>query len=292
MLALNCERVIFDGGVALHRAKGGFHTHVNSKGGPVPVQPSQLVSAGLRPLLAIIRLPADVPATVLLDAAGRGVRRFSAMGLFERHGFHAFDLEYLSAALVYHLEALARHYETIRDRFREITLIPGASVSKEANYQNQPEPYFEFDAVITAARRAYNSCRYLLWQRWGPSTYFPLPNSFSRTVTLCERLDSNLRDDLTASWDHCGTKLTAYRDCMQHYVPVNFGLATVSMREVLPGVWSASARIPDNPEARSKTAFRFQCRLDALSFAWQVAVEVHRVIDLILHEAYSENDSG
>jgi len=209
------------------------------------------------------------------------------MGLFERHGFHAFDLEYLSAALVYHLEALARHYETIRDRFREI--IPGASVSKEANYQNQPEPYFEFDAVITAARRAYNSCRYLLWQRWGPATYFPLPNSFSRTVSLCESLDSNLRADLLASWDQCGIKLTAYRDCMQHYVPVDFGLATVSMKEVLPGIWSASARIPDNPEARSKKAFRFQGRLDALSFAWQVAVEVHRVIDLILHEAYSEN---
>ena len=95
-----------------------------------------------------------------------------------------------------------------------------------------------------------------------------------------------------ASWNEWGERLTAYRDCMQHYVPVDFGLATVSMKEVLPGVWSASARIPDNPEARSKSAFKFQGRLDALSFAWQVSVEVHRVIDLIVHRAYSEDVSG
>ena len=169
LLALNCERVIFDGGVTLHRAQGGFVTHPGSKGGPVSVDLSQVADAGLRPLLAILRLPANLSVPVLLDADAKGVRRFSATALFERHGFHAFDLEYLSTALVYHLDALARHYEVIRDRFREIILIPGAHQTQEANYSHHPEPYFEFDAVITAARRAYDSCRYVLWQRWGPS---------------------------------------------------------------------------------------------------------------------------
>ena len=59
---------------------------------------------------------------------------------------------------------------------------------------------------------------------------------------------------------------------------VDFGLATLFMKQVIPRVWSASARIPDNPEARSKPAFRFMRHLDALSFAWEVAIEVHRVM--------------
>ena len=169
LLDLSFERLTLEGGVSLYRSEKGCFTHLNSKGGPIAVDPACLANAGLRPLLAILRLPAGVPLTLLLDTNGRGVKRFSAMGLFEHYGFHAFSLDYLSNALVYHLEALARNYESVRDRFQEVSLIPGAELSDAANFSYQPEPYFEFDAVITAARRAYDSCRYLLWRIWGAS---------------------------------------------------------------------------------------------------------------------------
>jgi hypothetical protein len=290
-LDLSFERLIFEGGVSLYKTEKGFSTHLNSKGGPITVDPAHLANAGLRPLLAILRLPAGVPLTLLLDTNGRGVKRFSAMGLFERHGFHAFSLDYLSNALAYHLEALARNYESARDRFQEVSLIPGAELSDEVNFSYQPEPYFEFDAVITAARRAYDSCRYLLWRIWGPAKS-SVPSSFSRTIPLCRKLDPAVRDNLISSWDRYGRRLTDYRDCIQHYVPVDFGLATMFMKQVIPRVWSASARIPDNPEARSKPAFRFTRHLDALSFAWEVAIEVHRVMDLVLQQGYGETGAA
>ena len=101
-------------------------------------------------------------------------------------------------------------------------------MSHEVNFSYQLEPYFEFDAAVTVARRAYDSCRYVLWRRWGPSQS-SVPSSFSRTVPLCTTLDPAVRDDLIASWERYGKNLTDYRDCIQHYVPVDFGLATSFM---------------------------------------------------------------
>ena len=290
-LESSVHRIVFERGISLYRKESGFYTHLNSKGGPVHIDPTRLVETGLRPLLATLRLPAGVPVTLIFNSDKRGVKQFSAMGLFERHGYHAFSLDYLTSALKYHLDALAQSYESVRDRFLDATLIPGAGLGNEVIFSYQLEPYFEFDAAVTVARRAYDSCRYVLWQRWGPSQR-DVPNSFYRTVPLCTRLDPAVRDDLIASWERYGKNLTDYRDCIQHYVPVDFGLASSFMKQVLPGVWSASARIPDNPQARSKSAFRFTRKLDALSFAWEVAVEVHRVIDLVLHQSYKEDSAA
>src|SRR5882724_1958736 len=177
------DRIIFEGGISLYRKESGFCTHLNSKGGPVIIHPTQLVETGLRPLLARLQLPTGVPFTLILNSEGREVTRFSAMGLFEHHGYYAFSLDYLTNALLYHLDALARNYETVRDRILDAALIPGAGLGNEVNFTYQPEPYFEFDAAITVARRAYDSCRYVLWRMWGPSKG-SVPSSFSRTIPL------------------------------------------------------------------------------------------------------------
>jgi len=282
------ERLVFEGGIAIYRSGTGFFTHIQSKAGPVVVSPSELRQAGLRPLLATLRLPAGVPLSLILDGKGQAAKRFSAMAMFQRHGFHAAALEYLSGAILYHLEALTRNYETVRDKFKDDAVIPGAPMGREALFSSHPEPYFEFDALIAAARRAYDACRYVLWKACGPSTT-SLPRSFSRTVPLCMKLDARVRDDLVDSWDRWGARLTEYRDCIHHYVPIDFGLTTMFMKEALPGVWAASARIPDNPDARSKSAFRFAGRLDALSFGWEVANEVHRVMEVIIRVAFTED---
>jgi hypothetical protein len=78
-----------------------------------------------------------------------------------------------------------------------------------------------------------------------------------------------------------GTLVTKYRDCIHHYVPLDFGLASIDMQEHLPGVWAAWARVPDNPEARSKSRFRFTKDLDALTLGWNIAAEVSTVLRIV-----------
>ena len=90
-------------------------------------------------------------------------------------------------------------------------------------------------------------------------------------MPLCTKLNPIVREDLQNSWERWGVLLTSYRDCVHHYVPLDFGLTTISVHDEGHGVWSASARIPDNPEARSKKNFKFQRGRDALTYGWQVA---------------------
>lgn len=56
------------------------------------------------------------------------------------------------------------------------------------------------------------------------------------------------------------------------------------MQEHFSGVWGAMARIPDNPEVRSKQRFSFKEDLDALTFGWQAACAVLRVLRLVANE--------
>ena len=130
-LESSVHRIVFEGGISLYRKESGFCTHLNSKGGPVTIDPTRLVETGLRPLLATLQLPGGVPVTLILNSDGRGVKQFSVMGLFRRHGYHAFSLDYLTSALKYHLDALAQNYESVRDRFLDTTLIPGAEMGNE-----------------------------------------------------------------------------------------------------------------------------------------------------------------
>jgi len=49
--------------------------------------------------------------------------------------------------------------------------------------------------------------------------------------------------------------------------------------------WSARVQIPDNPEVRSKKAFTYTQRLDALSYCRGVAEELLTVMTLVINSA-------
>jgi hypothetical protein len=51
------------------------------------------------------------------------------------------------------------------------------------------------------------------------------------------------------------------------------------------GGWMARVRIPDNPEARSKTKFTYGRSLDALTFTHDCAAELLDVTNLIMATA-------
>jgi hypothetical protein len=68
-------------------------------------------------------------------------------------------------------------------------------------------------------------------------------------------------------------------------VPVDLPFATVTVQQKFPGIFTAWARIPDNPGAHSKTKFTFKKRLDALTYGWETANEVLRVLEVVVDAA-------
>ena len=185
---------------------------------------------------------------------------------------HAMNAQYVAGAMVYHCQKLALVYADICDQLigiRSVMPIDG----EYSSFQGRSEGYYEFEALVTAARRTYDSLRYILWPVFG-SGGGQMPSNFPKTIKSCTRLPNSLRDRLSASWASKGEKLTSYRHCIHHYVPVTFGIETASMRKVDCGSWSVQLRIPDNPEAKSTRQFDFAGGLDALTYGWEVTDHV------------------
>jgi hypothetical protein len=95
---------------------------------------------------------------------------------------------------------------------------------------------------------------------------------------------------LETSWELYGEKMTAYRDCIQHYVPVTFGIQTASMERVAGDIWSVRLRLPDNPERKSQPAFKFEKNLDALTYGWELANEVMNVATVIFSRISAQDE--
>lgn len=182
------------------------------------------------------------------------------------------NMQYIAGALVYHCQELSLLYHDICNfAFRIHQMIP----RKDRTFllQGQSEAYYEFDALITAARRTYDSLRYILWNIFG-SNRDSVPRNFPKTLELCDKIPEVLRNRLFKSWSDHGKKLTDYRDCIQHYVNVSFGIESALLRQDDGGTWSVLLRIPDNPEVKSKQHFEYIYDLDALTYGWELANEL------------------
>ena len=80
---------------------------------------------------------------------------------------HTFNVSYLIGAIVHHCKRLAVVYSGITSQFANYPM-PEGNDPEKAISGHQPEPYFEFEALITATRRFYDSLRYILWQTFMP----------------------------------------------------------------------------------------------------------------------------
>jgi len=188
--------------------------------------------------------------------------------------FPAYHLFYLVGAVGYHCQRLAEHHAQIAAKYHEIQRIPGLQDSGDRGmFSYQTEPYYEFDSLIGAARRSYDCTRYLLWPRFGSRTGYT-PRSLKKLLEVDSQLPAALREQLTNSWQNFGQMLTHYRDCIHHYVPVDFGLASAYMSRHQVGAWTTMLRIPDNPEVRSKRRFTFELNRDALTYGWELSNEI------------------
>jgi hypothetical protein len=277
---VNPVRVIFESGVTA-RLFGSQWRLVNLRGGETtPVGNPKVVTEqfALKPVVLTQRLSRGDQIDLLLrclDAQSFGV----AITDVEQDAYRTisplwkiFDLAYLLRAVEYHCVQLCRHYSAICEVFARIP-IPEATEGDVAIFGGRPEPYYEFDALVTSVRRGYDACRYLLWEYFGPGQG-SVPSSFKKVLPRCGALPNDLRERLTNSWVTFGEDVTAYRDCIQHYCPVDFGISSVRMHRLSNGVWSVRVPIPDNPSARSRGKFTYGENRDALSYGWRVAEEL------------------
>ena len=178
--------------------------------------------------------------------------------------------QYVLGALEYHCTLLAESYAEAAKHYTDL-IQPIDREHEYATFGGRGGEYYEFDALVTACRRAYDSLRYIVWRCFGANG--SMPSSFYRTIRACPKLPKDLLERCERSWQHFGIPITAYRDCIQHYCPIDFGLSYVTMVRVC-GIWTSHVRIPDNPEARSRFAFLYLNNLDALTFSWEAASEV------------------
>lgn len=242
---------------------------------------------GLSPLVIIQDYADGHTAEVLLRHApgqiyGLSTTDFEQRAIRARLDFRsAHQVTYCLTSVEYHCVQLCKAY---RDVCASFTAVPAAFGGRDdpiVTYQGPVDAYFEFDALITAVRRAYDTLRYMLWKYFGAATG-SVPRSFARTLDACVSLPDELADRLAASWRSVGEPATAYRDCIQHYCPVGLGQTVMWMTRMGGGVWSTSARIPDNPSARSQSGFTYGRQLDALRFGWDCAQEVLDIAGLIV----------
>jgi hypothetical protein len=191
---------------------------------------------------------------------------------------------YLLRATEYHCIQLALLYLDACEQTKKNSDITGNNLAtgdqKDVIYSGNNEIYYEFDALITAVRRTYDSCRYLLWHFFGSRD--TLPSSFYRTIKKCKDLPIELEEKLVESWSKHGEEITTYRDCIQHYVPIDFGIGSLRMHKLDNGAWSTQALIPDNPLAKSRFKFVHADKQDALTYGWEAANEVLEIATSII----------
>jgi hypothetical protein len=280
-------RVVYEYGVeAVNASDGWVISSVEPGRQTLFATPAAVTEAvQLAPCLITERLASGQERSLLLrlDAKtpfGLGVTELFTGVLESSIIWHAYHIGYLVGSVAYHCQRLAELYVAI---CRQFAAFSGNISSEHATFGYQMEPYYEFDAAVTAARRAYDVSRYLLWRRFGGRG--SIPSSFARTLAACSQLPEELKARLETSWREVGKEITEYRDCLQHYVPVDFGLASASMENRGGGLWSVRILIPDNPEARSKEVFTYGRGLDALSYCRSVAEELLTIMSLIIDSA-------
>ena len=92
----------------------------------------------------------------------------------------------------------------------------------------------------------------------------------------------NTYPEHTPSWDEFGEKLTDYRHCIQHYIPIGLGFADAMMLPLQGNIWSVTFLIPDNPDVRSKSRFQYDSQIDALTYGWSLANEIRDIAKLVI----------
>jgi hypothetical protein len=169
------------------------------------------------------------------------------------------DVRYALRACAYHLERMAFYYAENAQQFESFKHSPRAI----SGNTDDPRVYIEIDAFLSSAPRFYEQLRRLLWKHFGTSN--PRPRSFETLLESHLKVSEDYWLILNGSWRDHGATLKKYRDRMSHYDPLNAGVLTVWL-EPKDGRWRMTARLPNNPDTKSRDRFEVDRGPDALSY--------------------------
>jgi len=289
-------RVLFDRGVEVTRAAdGGWRLpHLLGEVAAAPVDPDALMARhGLRPVVLASTGAFGAERVHLVSAAGTLGWRPPVERLYDDPvtAGEALRLRFLTDALEHHCVRLAESYARVSAEARRLMAMFGAR--ELSVLSGQPEPYFELDALLACAARAYDGVRALVWATFGdeglvrsprgsrrPSGDRPAARRFDDVVRDARRAPAVLRDALTGSWADLGADVRAYRRALLHMDSADLGHASVRLRRLDDDVLAVSIPIPDNPRAGERRRYTYARRLDALGYGWLLTTEVMRVVTL------------
>ena len=287
-------REVYEKGIETRRGDDGrFYFQSVQSGQSAEVTANPKVTYGVRRILFTERLASGQELTWLLSSAGEillgGLSDLSQVVIHNK-GMRIledyFSVSYVVGATCHHCQRLAEAYADISRRF-------ASSLAKMSNsddmvyFGHEPEPFYEFDALITAAMRSYDTMRFILWTAFGDKGSRPV--SFQEVFEKVKNnLSPTLVQHLDRTWLQFGEKLKDYRDCIQHYVPLSGEIPSACMKRLDRGVWSTSYWLPENPKAKSAKEFRFRSQLDALTYGWELANEIMDTTKAIVQEVPDE----
>jgi hypothetical protein len=209
---------------------------------------------------------------------------------YEKIIFHAINFRHNVGSVLYHCQRLAEVYAYIRRDFINTGIQPQAEKISFSPYFETP--YFDFEALVTAAVRFYETMRFLLWNTFEHTG--STPRSLEGALEHSHQIPRDLINYLGESKARIADKAKSYRDCIAHNFPAFRGGPNVTMERVQNGSWLIVALIPDNPECKSQKRFAYDLGVDALQFGWQLTNEIAEVANTVtgkVREELAKNQS-
>ena len=273
------DKVTFERGICIKKHKTGEWFYVNSEDPMSVSDPSTVMaSIGVRPVLAE-GLNQSARVTFVLPAI-----RGRLLDIYRSDLDLPKPLKYLMGSMLYHCSTLARLYAEECTRFVE-------QWSKKAIGDHTPswekekrmvtrleEPLYGFETLITKIIIGYESIRYPIWKKYesGKET----PRNFLDTVKSC-KFPSEIEKRIQLSTENCYLPAKKYKNCIQHNVDIGSS-SWCMFQNKFQLLWLFVARLPDNPEEQSASAFTFNQEFDALTVAWEYVSEFFAITDIIL----------
>jgi hypothetical protein len=289
---MNIVRISYEQGLVLLRSGGQWQiANTNTDQGYSLQSPTEVTSRfGLRPVQITESLSSGEERTFILaqkkpELFGLHVTNIQQVALRTDVMFPSITtLLYLLGALEYHCSRLCAEYARTCDTLYRH---PFGDEDKFI-FGGQGNCYFEFESLVTTMRRTYDALRFPLWRLFGPNKG-SIPLSFYKTLPQCQSLPADVARQLTENWRSIGSRITEYRDCIQHYAPVAFSMGSLHILRGPAGAWTMRALIPDNPEARSQKRFTFRENLDALTFGWDAINSLLDMCTLVVDSVRARN---
>jgi hypothetical protein len=252
-------------------------------------------------LLATTRHPihnAFTLAIVDTDGSSLNERAIRAGDVVTAHAvrdyYHESDMRYCIRASLYHLNRIIDMYVETCRLFEEIH----PTLTRKDGNTSDGRIFFEIDAFLSAARRAYDAISNVIWKHYMPARPGRWDSGHAAITWMAKHpgeIPTEIADVYKQSWDVCGEKLTDYRDYIMHHVPLVFDGEIIWMNG-FEDRWGATVQLPANPEAKSRARSNPTKDIDALNYCHSVAREVLKLAEFLVAQPtvrdYLENPPG